>query len=100
MQLYMCVTRRFLSCLFFAGVFVHDSGSLFVCSVSQYCMYGTDDVASLLMHNKVHFHYVPHIFFAKGAWGRFSALDKLFFPSCELHVLLVVLTSRQPTPHT
>ena len=37
--------------------------------------------------------------FAKGAWGRFSALDKLFFPSCELHVLPVVLTSRKTTPH-
>ena len=34
-----------------------------------------------------------------GASGRFSALDKLFFPSCELHVLPVVLTSRRPTPH-
>ena len=31
--------------------------------------------------------------------GWLSALDKLFFPSCELHVLPVVLTSRQPTPH-
>ena len=27
-----------------------------------------------------------------------GALDKLFFPSCELHVLPVLLTSRQPTP--
>ena len=30
-------------------------------------------------------------FFAKGALGRLSALDKLFLPSCELHVPSVVL---------
>ena len=36
--------------------------------------------------------------FAKGASGRLSALDKLCFPSCDLHVLHVVLTSGQPTP--
>ena len=34
-----------------------------------------------------------------GQGGGVSALDKLFFPSCDLHVLPVVLTSRQPTPH-
>ena len=37
--------------------------------------------------------HLTHLF-AKGVTGRFSALDKLFFPSCELHVLRVVLTSR------
>ena len=36
--------------------------------------------------------------FCKSARGRFSASDKLFSPSCELHVPPVVLTSRQPTP--
>ena len=102
MQTYMCVTRAgsCLSCLFVASVSGQGSGSLFVCSVSQYCMYDTDDVASLLAQNKVHFHCVSETIFAKGAQGRFSALDKLFFPSCALHVLPVVLTSRQPTPHT
>ena len=52
-------------------------------------------IASPVAQNKVHFHYVSQTFFAKGAWGCFSALDKLF-----LHVLLVVLMSRSPTPHT
>ena len=37
--------------------------------------------------------------FCEAAWGRLSALDKLFFPRCELHVP-VMLTSRQPTNHT
>ena len=54
----------------------------------------------LLTQNKVHFYSVSPTFSAKGAEGRFSALDKLFFRSCELHGLHVVLTSRQPTPHT
>ena len=55
MQIYMCVTQRgsWLSCLFIAGVSSHDSGSLFVCSVSQYCMYDTDDVASILTQRHV-----------------------------------------------
>ena len=72
----MCVTRpgSSLSCLSIAGVSAHDSGSLFVCSVSQYCVYDTDDVASLLTQNKVHLHNVSQTFFAKCAWGRFSAL--------------------------
>ena len=55
MQIHRCVTRRggWLSCLFVASVSGHDSGSLFVCSVSQYCMHDTDDVASLPTQNKV-----------------------------------------------
>ena len=69
----MCVILRgsWPSCLFVAGVSGHGSGSLFVCSVSQYCMYDADDVASLLAQTKVHFHDVSQIFFAKGAQGRF-----------------------------
>ena len=35
--------------------------------------------------------------FAKGARGRFWALIKLFFPSCELHVLPVVLSQNNTT---
>ena len=31
--------------------------------------------------------------------GPFTALDKLLFHSCDLHVLHVVLTLSQPTPH-
>ena len=45
-------------------------------------------------------YFFPPTFLAKGTWGRFSALDKLFFHSCDLHVLPVVPTSRHPTPHT
>ena len=37
--------------------------------------------------------------FCERRLGPVSALDKLFFPSCELHVLHVVLTTSQPT-HT
>ena len=65
----MCVTRRGSGpfFLFVAGVFGHGSGPLFVCSVSQCCMYDTDDVACLLTQNKVHFQYVSQTCFAKGA---------------------------------
>ena len=35
--------------------------------------------------------------FAKGAWGRFSALDTLFFRACGLHVLPVVPILLQST---
>ena len=32
--------------------------------------------------------------------GPFAAVDKLFFHSCDLHVLRVVLGLSKPTPHT
>ena len=68
MQIFLCVTWRgsWLSCLFVVGVSGHGSGSLFVCSVSQYCMYDTDDVAPF-SRKKVHSHYISQTFFAKGA---------------------------------
>ena len=38
------------------------------------------------------FHYVSQTFLRTALRAVFSALDTLFFPSCELHVLPVVLT--------
>ena len=91
-----CCFHR-LSCLFVAGV----SGHTFHFRVQLQCVAGcymTLMVLPPFPHKKDPLLHLT-ILFAKGAWGRFLALDKLFFPSCELHVLPVVLTSRQPTPH-
>ena len=72
-------------------------GSLFLRGGSQYRMYDAGDVASLLTQTGSFTLHLTDVF-AKGAQARFSAVDKLFFPPCGLHVLPVVLTSRQPTP--
>ena len=42
---------------------------------------------------------VSHRPFCEMRLGPLAALDKLFFHSCDLHVLHVVLTLSQPTPH-
>ena len=42
---------------------------------------------------------VPPLYISQTFLGLFSGLGKLSSPSCELHALPVVLTSRQPTPH-
>ena len=93
------MTSRFhrLSCLFVAGV----SGHTFRYRVQLQCVaacYMTLMMLPPFPRKKDPLLHLTDLF-AKGTYGRFSALDKLFFPSCELHVLPVVLTSRQPTPH-
>ena len=88
--------------MFVAGVSSEGFGSLFHCRMSQSCTYDSDDVATYLTQKaSITLRLTDR--FAKGAKGRFSAFDRLFFPFCDLQVLPVVLTSRNTkhvTAHT
>ena len=86
-----------LSCLFVAGFSGDGFGSPILRDVFQGCMYHIDDFACLLTQ-KVHTLHLPDLL-QKVPRAAFRLLTS-FFPSCELHVLPVVLTSCQPTPHT